>query len=109
LKPRLAHIRRRRLFVAPFTGAWIETFNAFQCRAILAVAPFTGAWIETFQFVIISMVNQSRPSRARGLKQESLLPSFLLLSRPSRARGLKQIRRVSCKRFSSRALHGRVD
>ncbi len=37
--------------VAPFTGAWIETY-----KALLAleqqqwVAPFTGAWIETTRY-----------------------------------------------------------
>ena len=34
------------LFVAPFTGAWIEIlYNSVLTRTAL-VAPFTGAWIE---------------------------------------------------------------
>jgi len=33
--------------VAPFTGAWIETFGGSGTTLIAAVAPFTGAWIET--------------------------------------------------------------
>ena len=33
--------------VAPFTGAWIETENIDRDRNHIKVAPFTGAWIET--------------------------------------------------------------
>ncbi len=33
--------------VAPFTGAWIETWNSACAAARPRVAPFTGAWIET--------------------------------------------------------------
>jgi len=34
-------------YVAPFTGAWIET-QRFRCQPKRpSVAPFTGAWIET--------------------------------------------------------------
>ena len=33
--------------VAPFTGAWIETCLPFTRRQQNLVAPFTGAWIET--------------------------------------------------------------
>ena len=33
--------------VAPFTGAWIETFPIKSVKAGPNVAPFTGAWIET--------------------------------------------------------------
>ena len=34
--------------VAPFTGAWIETFGWRKLRFRYHVAPFTGAWIETY-------------------------------------------------------------
>jgi len=33
--------------VAPFTGAWIETFKLYNKCGEEQVAPFTGAWIET--------------------------------------------------------------
>ncbi len=33
--------------VAPFTGAWIETYSKGRRSNIELVAPFTGAWIET--------------------------------------------------------------
>ena len=35
------------LLVAPFTGAWIETFKIVIDLRVMRVAPFTGAWIET--------------------------------------------------------------
>ena len=35
-------------YVAPFTGAWIETKFKRDCIRDLRVAPFTGAWIETY-------------------------------------------------------------
>ena len=34
-------------FVAPFTGAWIETIARIIMVINAEVAPFTGAWIET--------------------------------------------------------------
>ena len=33
--------------VAPFMGAWIETYNKENETDVLTVAPFMGAWIET--------------------------------------------------------------
>ena len=33
-------------YVAPFTGAWIETTRARRAGPDGSVAPFTGAWIE---------------------------------------------------------------
>ncbi len=35
------------IYVAPFTGAWIETGILKGSLPFLTVAPFTGAWIET--------------------------------------------------------------
>jgi len=35
------------LWVAPYTGAWIETFNRPPFNLLGVVAPYTGAWIET--------------------------------------------------------------
>ncbi len=34
-------------YVAPFTGAWIETQRPAGIVSRAPVAPFTGAWIET--------------------------------------------------------------
>jgi len=33
--------------VAPYTGAWIETFYISITVVGIVVAPYTGAWIET--------------------------------------------------------------
>ena len=100
-------------FVAPFTGAWIETptgdhhsaasqSHPSRVRGLkrrkpryggiaIQVAPFTGAWIETFQRVLRSpCLWSSHPSRVRGLKR-LILGIFpgLSPSHPSRVRGLK--------------------
>ena len=34
-------------FVAPYVGAWIETFLRLASLSISWVAPYVGAWIET--------------------------------------------------------------
>ena len=36
------------LYVAPYVGAWIETFGAGLLGGVFNVAPYVGAWIETF-------------------------------------------------------------
>ncbi len=36
------------MFVASYTGAWIETLNRFCYRYHFRVASYTGAWIETY-------------------------------------------------------------
>ena len=33
--------------VAPYVGAWIETRQRRSCHVLLRVAPYVGAWIET--------------------------------------------------------------
>ena len=33
--------------VAPYVGAWIETYNEGNPSSIIFVAPYVGAWIET--------------------------------------------------------------
>ena len=35
------------VFVAPHTGAWIETVAVIRLPSVVSVAPHTGAWIET--------------------------------------------------------------
>ena len=37
----------KRLTVAPYAGAWIETCAYADCRKLREVAPYAGAWIET--------------------------------------------------------------
>ncbi len=46
-KPHQQRITRAAQVVAPFTGAWIETFLIPAQFGRTTVAPFTGAWIET--------------------------------------------------------------
>ena len=77
--------------VAPLTGAWIETIAVLPVPTRAEVAPLTGAWIETPEALErITEQARSRPSRARGLKQQRPCPaSSWRRSRPSRARGLK--------------------
>ena len=42
-----AHNSCLRDFVAPLTGAWIETKPKEAAKGVESVAPLTGAWIET--------------------------------------------------------------
>ena len=84
---------KRRRHVAPFMGAWIETFNALLTSSgSRSVAPFRGAWIETTHTMCpSSFLSTSRPSGARGLKLILHIITFrFILSRPSGARGLKR-------------------
>ena len=101
-------------WVAPFTGAWIETFGSRKYRQFIFVAPFTGAWIETGAFGGLSegkkvapftgawietkapedtkyCINPSLPSRERGLKLAAIGSMWNSddVSLPSRERGLK--------------------
>ena len=59
-------------FVAPHTGAWIETSQGKDINQILSVAPHTGAWIETSAGVLSSGSFSSLPIRERGLKHRIL-------------------------------------
>ena len=65
--------RGRIIFVAPFTGAWIEIGNSSQNKGMgCKVAPFTGAWIEMGRRADgRSGPVQSHPSRVRGLKYDT--------------------------------------
>jgi len=57
--------------VAPHAGAWIETENRICCFCQGCVAPHAGAWIETTNSGGYVSRSESRPMRARGLKQMS--------------------------------------
>ena len=57
--------------VAPLAGAWIETKQSILYTSEIGVAPLAGAWIETTAALLMIIYSgPSRPSRARGLKQE---------------------------------------
>ena len=47
MKPTITGTIEKIEFVAPFTGAWIETVVFILNFVSSSVAPFTGAWIET--------------------------------------------------------------
>ena len=73
-------------------GAWIETSVDSAVSSFTAVAPYVGAWIETFIPVILSTtMPRSHPTWVRGLKHYSVVASLLdELSHPTWVRGLKQ-------------------
>ena len=59
--------------VAPHAGAWIETRRSARRSALCRVAPHAGAWIETpASRCTLSEALESRPARARGLKQSTV-------------------------------------
>ena len=47
--------------VAPYAGAWIETFSTCSTLGLSSVAPYAGAWIETLMGLIVSLRLSSRP------------------------------------------------
>ena len=59
--------------VAPFTGAWIETYFGCSSKAVISVAPFTGAWIETRLTWLYRLALLSHPLRVRELKRRICL------------------------------------
>ena len=95
--------------VAPLAGAWIETMSKCLAFARHRVAPLAGAWIETGRTQRLRWLFQSRPLRARGLKQALHSGQHAdRVSRPLRARGLKQQRKASKpKSAESRPLRAR--
>ena len=57
------------LCVAPYVGAWIETFCLFKQIEESFVAPYVGAWIETCLFLsTLRKIIKSHPTWVRGLK-----------------------------------------
>ena len=58
-----------RVYVAPHAGAWIETAERRGGESQVVVAPHVGAWIETVLLGDEHRAFESRPTRARGLKQ----------------------------------------
>ena len=70
--------------VAPFTGAWIETFVRVDMSHVVEVAPFTGAWIETNNVILrIVQPTLSHPLQVRGLKLRCCATSAIGLFRRS--------------------------
>ena len=63
---------RRRVQVAPFAGAWIETCRKRLCASARHVAPFAGAWIETPMHADAPSKPPGRP--LRGGVDRNILP-----------------------------------
>ena len=78
------------LVVAPYVGAWIETFSTAQQKRIKRVAPYVGAWIETKEDGLQAASPQSHPTWVRGLKPYNKGEyRYRSLSHPTWVRGLK--------------------
>ena len=54
--------------VAPYVGAWIETWSICIWWYSFRVAPYVGAWIETFLNAQTNRYDVSHPTWVRGLK-----------------------------------------
>ena len=52
-----------KLRVAPYVGAWIETNRTYLHKNLTTVAPYVGAWIETIVFHEMAHKNHSRTLR----------------------------------------------
>ena len=55
--------------VAPYVGAWIETWDLDRLFDIQKVAPYVGAWIETSDIIYDEFFKPSHPTWVRGLKR----------------------------------------
>ena len=76
--------------VAPYVGAWIETYEPFSKKYEIYVAPYVGAWIETPLIRDAAGGMLSHPTWVRGLKLLCRLCfSLTLMSHPTWVRGLK--------------------
>ncbi len=70
--------------VAPHAGAWIETGIVQSRWGVGSVAPHAGAWIETSFDIFWRCIDQSLPTRERGLKHNRQFISRLRFSRSPR-------------------------
>ena len=78
--------------VAPYVGAWIETFAIHFIIEDWSVAPYVGAWIETHNKKRFSHQEMSHPTWVRGLKQLTEHKGDKnLKSHPTWVRGLKHL------------------
>ena len=57
--------------VAPYVGAWIETYYLTNKSLERFVAPYVGAWIETPKQLCQPALRKSLPTWERGLKRRS--------------------------------------
>ena len=77
--------------VAPYAGAWIETFSEWVDCAPEGVAPYAGAWIETSGWAVAGALSSVAPYAGAWIETSSSRAFWAhsVKSRPTRARGLK--------------------
>ena len=97
--------------VAPYVGAWIETYNQISKIMHYFVAPYVGAWIETLSHPYLFAFAASHPMWVRGLKLFfANVSGIRCTSHPMWVRGLKQDSDINHHRtYQSRTLCGCVD
>ena len=96
--------------VAPYVGAWIETFWWFLFTNVLSVAPYVGAWIETQDMWNIFNDWESHPTWVRGLKHSyKFNRQTHYQSHPTWVRGLKLHHYLNGPKWAGRTLRGCVD
>ena len=64
--------------VAPYVGAWIETYYLLLLQQHFKVAPYVGAWIETQNCSSACYPQGSHPTWVRGLKPNTSTRKSLL-------------------------------
>ena len=62
--------------VAPYVGAWIETYQRQLWLWLCPVAPYVGAWIETLINAPLGGTPKSHPTWVRGLKQRMVRQKY---------------------------------
>ena len=67
--------------VAPYMGAWIETWYIYHQQYCTLVAPYMGAWIETTMELWSLVDGMSHPTWVRGLKPDLYYGNLLKQSR----------------------------
>ena len=100
LKPKMGNSKCLERAVAPYVGAWIETYSGRSTDRKNGVAPYVGAWIETDVITYSVRNNESHPTWVRGLKLVVChLVAQTLESHTTWVRGLKRLIFLESKTF----------
>ena len=76
----------------PMRGRGLKRVSMFSGTGAFSVAPYAGAWIETYTPRLAIVYPVSPPMRGRGLKHAKFIPQLIShLSPPMRGRGLKLV------------------
>ena len=96
--------------VAPYVGAWIETFMQDSLVNAQRVAPYVGAWIETLNLANKGYVDEVAPYVGAWIETAACIRAFISsMSHPTWVRGLKQVYSTLLAIGVSRTLRGCVD